>query len=150
MTVTKVVLFALVLAACGSTDADPAPTEAAADTTTTDAPTETTQPPPSEEGCAHVIDATITAGSSGYRIDATVRSADTGWEKYADLWEVRGPNGEVYGERVLAHPHENEQPFTRSLSGVEIPDGVAEVTIAARDSVVGFCGDVFTIAVPSS
>ncbi len=150
MNVTRMILFALVLAACGSTDADPAPTEAAAETTTTDAPAETTQPPSVDEGCAHVIDATITAGASGYSIDATVRSADTGWEKYADAWEVRGPNGEVYGERVLTHPHENEQPFTRSLTGVEIPDGVDEVTIAARDSVVGYCGDVFTVAVPSS
>ena len=57
-------------------------------------------------------------------------------------------NEEDLGERVLAHPHENEQPFTRSLSGVVIPDGVDTVTIAARDSVLGFCGEVFVLEVP--
>ena len=35
------------------------------------------------------------------------------------------PDGKVLGYRKLHHPHENEQPFTRSLSGVEIPDEVA-------------------------
>ena len=32
----------------------------------------------------------------------------------------------------------SEQPFTRSLSGVAIPDDVAEVTIRAHDRVHGF------------
>jgi hypothetical protein len=37
------------------------------------------------------------------------------------------------GMRVLGHPHVNEQPFTRSLSGVQIPDGTTQVQIQARD-----------------
>jgi ABC-type glycerol-3-phosphate transport system substrate-binding protein len=98
-----------------------------------------------DEGCAHVIGATAEDMGSSWTVTATVRSADTGWDKYADAWQVRGPDNELLGERVLAHPHENEQPFTRSLSGVEIPDGVDTVTVAARDSVLGFCGDVFTL-----
>ena len=83
-----------------------------------------------------------------FRVAATVSSADTGDEKYADAWEVRAPDGTVLGERVLAHPHVEEQPFTRSLSPVEIPDDVAVVTVAARDSVVGFCGETVVAAVP--
>ena len=102
----------------------------------------------SGEGCADVIEATITSGGSGWTIAVTVSSADTGWDKYADAWQVWGPGDEVLAERVLAHPHENEQPFTRSLSGVELPDGVDRVTIAARDSVLGFCGDLFVLEVP--
>ena len=102
----------------------------------------------SAAGCADVIDVTIEAAAAGYEISATVRSADTGWDKYADLWEVRAPDGTVLGERVLAHPHVEEQPFTRTLSNVSIPDGAAEVTIAARDSVAGFCGAKYVAGVP--
>lgn len=88
------------------------------------------------------------AATDGFKVSATVRSADTGWEKYADLWEVRAPDGTVLGQRVLAHPHVDEQPFTRSLNAVAIPDGVGEVTIVARDSVAGFCGAEYVAEVP--
>lgn len=99
-------------------------------------------------GCADVIDATVSEQDGTFTIAATVSSADTGWDKYADAWEVRDETGAVLAERVLTHPHESEQPFTRSLSGIVIPGEVAEVTIAARDSVEGFCGDVFVLEVP--
>jgi len=107
---------------------------------------ETTLPVASNAMCADVTDVVVTAESGGtFRFDVTVRSADTGWEKYADAWEVRAPDGTVLGERVLAHPHVDEQPFTRSLTGVAIPDGVAEVEVAARDLVEGFCGETLTV-----
>jgi hypothetical protein len=41
---------------------------------------------------------------------------------------------------LLLHPHENEQPFTRSQSGVEIPDGVNQVRVRAHDLVDGYGG----------
>lgn len=99
-------------------------------------------------GCASVIDGSIEADSGTYRISATVLSSDTGWEKYADAWEVRAPDGTVLGTRILAHPHVDEQPFTRSLAGVEIPASVTTVELAARDLVEGFCGSTFELAVP--
>jgi hypothetical protein len=102
-----------------------------------------------DRGCAHVVSAEVTRSNGGYRVTATVRSADTGWDKYADAWEVRTLDGAVVGTRILDHPHETEQPFTRSLNGVAIPAGVTEVVVAARDSVVGFCGETVTVAVPS-
>jgi hypothetical protein len=40
----------------------------------------------------------------------------------------------------LLHPHEAEQPFTRSLSGVEIPEDVGEVEVRAHDNVHGQLG----------
>jgi hypothetical protein len=46
--------------------------------------------------------------------------------------------------RVLGHPHVNEQPFTRSLSGVQIPKGTAQVQIQARDLPQGW-NDTTTI-----
>ncbi len=83
-----------------------------------------------------------------YRFDVTVRHADAGWKHYADKWDVVAPGGGILGTRVLLHPHENEQPFTRSLSGVSIPGGVARVTVRAHDKVHGYGGDVVTVAVP--
>ena len=75
----------------------------------------------------------------------TVRHADEGWEHYADRWDVLTRDGEVLATRELAHPHENEQPFTRSLRGVRIPDGVDEVVVRAGDSVHGYGGKTMTI-----
>jgi len=63
---------------------------------------------------------------------------DTGWDHYADAWRVVTPEGEVLGTRLLTHPHVNEQPFTRSLNGVNIPRGVTKVIVEARDSKDGW------------
>ena len=106
--------------------------------------------PPStaEEQCADVIGVDVTADAGSYRFDVTVRSGDTGWDKYADRWEVRAPDGAVLGTRELAHPHENEQPFTRSLSGVVVADSIDRVVVVARDSVLGFCGATREVALP--
>lgn len=38
----------------------------------------------------------------------------------------------LLGRRVLLHPHETEQPFTRDLYGVSTPAGVTHVTVRAR------------------
>ncbi len=73
-----------------------------------------------------------------WRFDVTLHHADEGWDHYADLWQIETPDGQVLGERVLAHPHVNEQPFTRSLSGVRIPDTLDQVIVRARDSVHGY------------
>ena len=99
--------------------------------------------------CADVIGVDITPGEGGYRISATVSSPDTGWEQYADAWVVRTPDGELLATRELLHPHVDEQPFTRSVSGVDIPAEVGQVEVAARDSVAGFCGEVVVVDVPS-
>ena len=76
-----------------------------------------------------------------WRFDVTLRHNDEGWEHYADAWQVVRPtDGKVFGERVLAHPHEHEQPFTRSLSGIAIPQGLSVVTVRAKCNVHGFGG----------
>ena len=69
--------------------------------------------------------------------DVTLEHDDSGWEHYADSWQVVTTDGVELGKRVLLHPHVNEQPFTRSLSGVNIPDNVKTVWIEAHDSVHG-------------
>ena len=78
---------------------------------------------------------------SGYTFQVTVRHADEGWEHYADRWDLLAPDGGVLATRILHHPHVDEQPFTRSLSGVELPSDVSEVTVRARDSVHGYGGE---------
>jgi hypothetical protein len=102
-----------------------------------------------ESGCADVIEVEVEETADGiFTIAATVSSADTGWDKYADAWEVRAPDGTVLGTRELLHPHVDEQPFTRNLTGVEIPAGTETITVAARDSVEGFCGEPFDAPIP--
>ena len=137
--------LAVLLAACGGAESEGVATS----TSSTDSAIEGTVPTTmaSADGCADVVDASVVAAAGGFTISATVSSADTGWDKYADLWEVRAPDGVVLGERILAHPHVDEQPFTRSLSGVSIPDGITQVVIAARDSVAGWCGAEFVAEV---
>ena len=99
-------------------------------------------------GEVSVQHARIVGGSGGvYSFHVTLRHADTGWEHYADRWEVIGKNGKVLGKRVLLHPHVNEQPFTRSLSGVRIPEGTTSVTIRAHDKVHGYGGHEVTLPV---
>jgi hypothetical protein len=78
----------------------------------------------------------------------TLRHADEGWKHYANRWEVISPDGEVLGTRVLRHPHVEEQPFTRSLPGVEIPEASGELRIRAHDSVHGYGGKETLVTVP--
>jgi len=100
-------------------------------------------------GEADVVDVRVQTQADGsYRFDATVRHADEGWDHYADAFEIVGPDGEVLGTRVLAHPHVNEQPFTRSLGGVKIPPGIATVKVRARDKVHGLGGEIYQVTLP--
>ncbi len=100
-------------------------------------------------GEANVETVRITRERAGtYRLDVAIRHGDTGWKHYADKWDVVAPGGEILATRVLLHPHENEQPFTRSLTGVSIPGGIARVTIRAHDKIHGYGGKVIPVAVP--
>jgi hypothetical protein len=104
---------------------------------------------PALAGEADVTDVVIRKAADGsYAFDVTLRHADEGWQHYADGYEVLAPDGSSLGVRVLHHPHVEEQPFTRSLSGVAIPDEVAEVRLRARDSVHGYGGREVVVAVP--
>lgn len=77
----------------------------------------------------------VTATKLGgtWSFNVSVLHPDTGWDHYADGWRVLDMNGNELGIRALGHPHVNEQPFTRSLSGVRIPAGTTQVQIQARD-----------------
>ncbi len=102
---------------------------------------------------ADVIFVNVTrSGEETWSFAVTVEHPDTGWDDYADGWDVVLPDGTVVKPdpdspftRLLLHPHENEQPFTRSQSGVIIPSDVSIVTVRAHDIVDGFGGKEITV-----
>ncbi len=95
-----------------------------------------------------MISAKITSlGSNKYRIDTTVKHEDTGWQHYANAWEVLDEDGSIIDTRVLLHPHVNEQPFTRSMTLV-IPKKMKRVTIRAKDLVHAYGGKEYELQVP--
>lgn len=101
---------------------------------------------PAHAGEVEVVAVDAEQQSDGkWRFSVTLLHDDEGWDHYANRWDVVGPDGTVYGERVLLHPHENEQPFTRSLSGVAIPDDVTSVVVRGNDSVHGLGGKEMTV-----
>jgi hypothetical protein len=101
-------------------------------------------------GEADVVDVKVNCDAeSACAFNVMVRHADEGWEHYANRWEVLTLDGEVLATRELAHPHENEQPFTRSLRGVRIPEGVDRVVVRANDSAHGFGGKTISVNLPS-
>lgn len=78
----------------------------------------------------------------------TLEHEDEGWHHYADRWDVMTLDGKLLKSRVLHHPHENEQPFTRSLSGVLIEPGTSRVKLRARDSRHGYSPDEVVVDLP--
>lgn len=73
-----------------------------------------------------------------WSVNVTLKHNDTGWDHYADNWRIVDGEGKILGDRVLYHPHVMEQPFTRSLSNVKIPQGTTMVYIEAHDKVHGW------------
>lgn len=97
-------------------------------------------------GETDVVDVSVRGAGDAFSFDVTLAHADTGWDHYADKWDVVGPDGTVYATRVLAHPHVDEQPFTRSKSGVKIPAGIKEVIVRGHDKVHGYGGKEMKVA----
>lgn len=127
------VVIAFLVIGCGSEDPP-------ADSANTEAPNVLDFPT--------VVDATATAVGDSWRFDVTISSPYDSPTQYADAWRVLGPDGTEYGIRVLTHDHAGEQPFTRSLSGVVIPDDVSTVVIGARDLLNGWSEDTYELVLP--
>ena len=105
--------------------------------------------PSSFAGEADVVDVKVSkSGKNSYNFTVTVSHKDTGWKHYANKWDIIDEKGIVLGTRILHHPHVGEQPFTRSLSGVEIADNIKAVTVRAYDSVHEYGGKIVSIELP--
>lgn len=78
------------------------------------------------------------ASGETWTFNVTLLHPDTGWDHYANAWRIEDEEGNILGQRDLAHPHVNEQPFTRSLSGVEIPQNIDIIYIRTSCNVDGW------------
>ncbi|MGI9645820.1 MAG: hypothetical protein ACR2O6_10980 [Ilumatobacteraceae bacterium] len=138
----------LAVAGCGTDDAATSTEPATTDQAESADATETTNAV--DELFPDVLAASAERSGDTWTFSATLWSPYDTPERYADGWRVIGTDGTVYGIRELAHDHQNEQPFTRSLSGVEIPTSVTVVTVEGRDQVSGWGGITVEVRVPSN
>lgn len=138
-------ILLVVLAGCGgSTNGDSSDVE---DAETTPAAAVTSGA--GEQRYPDIVDVELTpADDSTYDLAVTVSSPYDTPQRYADGWRVLAPDGAELGAHTLAHDHAGEQRFTRTQTGVEIPESVDEVTVEGRDEQYGYGGDTVTVAVP--
>jgi hypothetical protein len=81
-----------------------------------------------------------TSGQAGaYEFNVTLRSPDSGCQRYADWWEVVSEEGKLLYRRVLLHSHVQEQPFTRSGGPVPIQP-TTRVWVRAHMNTGGYGG----------
>ncbi len=109
----------------------------------TETPTETLPNPAGNPDLdfAQVLFVQASQNNAGrWTFDVTVRHNDQGWDHYADAWQVVDLNGNLLAERVLTHPHDNEQPFTRSQGNIDLPPDLTQVIVRAKCNVHGFGG----------
>ena len=99
-------------------------------------------------GEADVVGVEVDKSGSTYSFSVTVRHSDEGWQHYVDKWDIVDLDGQVLATRVLHHPHVNEQPFTRSLSGVVIDKSISSVIVRAHDLVHGYGGKEMAVDLP--
>ncbi len=67
---------------------------------------------------ADVTNVVVTAEENGtYRFDVTVLHADTGWDHYADKWEVVLPDGAITATRTFSTPMSTSSPLPAACPG---------------------------------
>lgn len=101
-----------------------------------------------EQRFPDVVAAELDPSDDAWRLSATLSSPYDTPERYADAFRALSEDGTVLGVRELAHDHANEQPFTRSLTGLEIPDDVTRITVEGRDLAHGWGGATVELEVP--
>ncbi len=89
-------------------------------------------------GQVEIVQTQFISRGGVWQVYTTLRHGDTGWEHYADAWRVVTETGDVLGTRTLFHPHVDEQPFTRSQGGIQIPKDVHIVFVEAHDKEHGW------------
>jgi len=90
---------------------------------------------------AHVTKVKATKSANGtWCFYVSVRHHDTGWNDYADAWKIADMSGKIFVTRILAHPHVDEQPFTRSMCGIVIPKNISKVMVSAKTNKDGYKG----------
>ncbi|SEL42198.1 hypothetical protein SAMN05443999_105158 [Roseovarius azorensis] len=95
-----------------------------------------------------ILDVAVAQSGTGWRVGVTIAHPDTGWDHYADGWEVLDSDGNRLGYRILHHPHVNKQPFTRSLNNLVLSDGAREIFVRAHCSVDGWSDETVRVELP--
>jgi hypothetical protein len=95
-----------------------------------------------------ILEVEARSDGAGWTFEVTLRHPDTGWDHYADAWAVLAPDGTDLGRRTLLHPHVEEQPFTRALAGVQVPEDLGSVLIRAHCLVDGWAAETVEVTLP--
>ena len=102
-----------------------------------------------EQRFPDVIAAEVKVAAPGvFDFDVTVSSPYDTPSRYADGFRVSTIEGKLLGERKLMHDHQDEQPFTRDLYSVKIPEGIKKVVVQARDQKYGYGGKTVEVMLP--
>ncbi len=105
-------------------------------------------PAPVRAGVADVLAVEVACRELVCDFAVTLRHADEGWDHYADAFELLAEDRSVLATRVLRHPHVEEQPFTRSLTGVKLPAATKWLIVRARDKLHQYGGAEVRVAIP--
>ena len=102
-------------------------------------------------GAADVIAAAARQAADGtWSFEVTMRCDDRGATYFCDRFEVLTPTVHVIGVRRLLHDHTDEQPFTRDLQGVNVPDGFPRgVLIRGHHDIRGYKGATLKLDLPA-
>ncbi len=128
--------------------AAPSPTATASASATPRPAVETGAPPAVADQFPDVVDARLEATGDTWTLHATISSPYDSASRYADGFRAKSLDGKELDVRSLAHPHPNEQPFTRTLPELVIPTSVTKIEVEARDSVNGWGGASVIVTVP--
>ena len=103
----------------------------------------------SEQRFPDVVSVKVEVAQSGvFNFDVTVSSPYDTPSRYADGFRVSTIEGKLLGERKLMHDHQTEQPFTRDLYSVKIPEEIKKVVVQARDQKYGYGGKTVEVMLP--
>jgi hypothetical protein len=97
---------------------------------------------------AHVTNVYAREEKDGtWTFHVSVQHPDKSFSDFADGWDLVTSSGAVLKRdpaqrftKTLRQPHIEEQPFTRTVKGLRIPEGVEVLTVRAHDSLGGFGG----------
>ena len=87
-------------------------------------------------------------GATTWSVRVTLSSPYDSEDRYGDAWRVLLLDGTVLGTRLLTHHHATEQPFTRALNNVEIPEGTESVLVEGRDLINGWSEEQVEFELP--
>ena len=96
-----------------------------------------------------VVDVKVrVSGPDLFDFEVTMTSPYDTAQRYADAFRVTNGADVSFAERVLLHDHADEQPFTRDLARVRIPQGIRSVTVQGRDQKHGYGGKTMQVVLP--